>query len=467
MDSKFMNKFMEIGGRIGANKYMTAIRDGFAYTMPLIMAGALAVMFNNVLFSSGSILALLINNIMGLGADEVNAFSEFTNQWISPWLGALDAGTLSLLSLALVGALAYIRAEQEDVDRITTVLVAIGAFFILAPLTRVSDSAPWITHFLGAMGLFVALFTGIIASNIYIYFTQKGWTIKMPEMVPPAVGKGFAAIIPGGLTFLAFAVVPWLFATGILEPTQMVTVDGALTEVPITNIFQWVEHLVMTPLMELFGSADPDKFIPALIGVTLIDLLKQVFWFFGLHGANMIAPVNNSIWGLFDTLNVQSYAQTGEAMYLWTSSSWTIYVNHGGSGATLGLLIAMKFLNKRPDSAAIAKLSAGPGIFQINEPIIFGIPMVLNPIYAIPFVFISPILTIISFTSVWFGFGGAPVNTMPWTTPPIIGAALATNFDWESIVLSIITLALAAIMYAPFVLLANKEFEKQSGEELE
>lgn len=454
MDNKFMMKFMEIGGRIGANKYMTAIRDAFAYSMPLIMAGALAIMLNNVIFADGSVLSTLI------GSAEESSFIGFTSKWIAPWFGALDAGTLSLLSVALVMGLAYIRAEQEDIDRVTTVMVAVGAFFILQPLVRVSPSAEWITHYLGSMGLFVALFTGLAASEIYIRITKKGWTIKMPEMVPPAVGKGFAAIIPGGITFLVFAIFPWLFATEILHPTQLI----AGVETPITNLFAWVEYLIMTPLINTFGGTDPDKFIPALIGVTSIDFLKQLFWFFGLHGANMVAPVINSIWGVFGQQNVQSYVETGQAMYLWTDASWTIYVNHGGSGATLGLLIAMKFLNKRPDSAAIANLSMGPGFFQINEPVIFGIPMVLNPIYAIPFVFISPILTIISFTCVWNGFGAAPVNMIPWTTPPIIGAALATNFDLESIILSIITLILAILMYAPFVMLANKEFEKQADE---
>ncbi len=454
MDSKFMMKFMEIGGRIGANKYMTAIRDAFAYSMPLIMAGALATMLNNVIFADGSVLSTLIGS-----ADE-SAFIGFTSTWIAPWFGALDAGTLSLLSVALVMGLAYIRAEQEDIDKITTVMVAVGAFFILQPLVRVSPSAAWITNYLGSMGLFVALFTGLVAPEIYIRITKRGWTIKMPDMVPPAVGKGFAAIIPGGITFLAFAIFPWLFLTGILHPTSIV--DGV--ETPITNLFQWIEYLIMTPLINTFGGTDTNAFIPALIGVTAIDFLKQIFWFFGLHGANMVAPVINSIWGVFGQQNVQSYVETGQAMYIWTDASWTIYVNHGGSGATLGLLIAMKFLNKRPDSQAIANLSMGPGFFQINEPVIFGIPMVLNPIYAIPFIFVSPILTAVAFTSVHLGFGAAPVNTVPWTTPPVIGALLATNFDWQSGVLALGTLALSAVLYAPFVLLANKEFEKQSEE---
>lgn len=455
MDSKFMNKFMEIGGRIGANKYMSAIRDGFAYAMPLIMAGAFASMLNNVVFNTGSVVEL----ILGQG----NAFNAWASVWISPLLASMDAGTLSLLAVALTASLAYIRAEQEGEDRITTVLVTLGAFFILQPLTRVSDSAGWITNYLGSMGLFVALFTGIVAPEIYLRVTKRGLTIKMPEMVPPAVGQGFAAIIPGGITLAAFAIFPWLFGTGILHPEMMVGGES----VPVTNLFQWIEDLIMSPLIDLFGGQNSDAFIPALIGVTTIDLLKQLFWFFGLHGANMVAPVINSIWGMFGQLNVQSYTETGQAMYLWTDASWTIYVNHGGSGVTLALLIGMKFFNKRPDSAAIANLALAPGFFNINEPVIFGLPIVLNPIYAIPFIFISPILTIISFTSVWFGFGAAPVNIIPWTTPPILGAMLATNFDLASIILSIITLALAVVMWLPFIILGNKEFEKEEQDALE
>lgn len=447
--NKFMDKFMEIGGKLGANKYMSAIRDGFAYTMPLIMAGALATMLNNVVLTNTSVLAMLIG--------EGNSFSEWTNAWIAPLFASLDAGTLSLLSVALVASLAYIRAQQEETDMITTVLVALGAFFILSPLTRESASAEWITNYLGSMGMFVAMFVGLVAPEIYIRITDRGWVIKMPEMVPPAVGKGFAAIIPGAITLIAFALIPWLFLTGLLHPEMQVGSDT----IPVTNIFQYVENVVMTPLINVFGGTNPDMYLPGMLGVVAITFLKQFFWFFGLHGSNMVAPVVNSIWVMFDQMNVQSFAETGQTMYMWTGNSWCMYVEHGGAGATLALIIGMKLKNIRPDSAAIANMAFGPAIFNINEPVIFGVPLVLSPIYAIPFIFVTPILAFISYTAVWNGFGQAPVNYIPWTTPPILNAALATNFDVESILLSIITLVLAVLMYLPFVLIANKEYEKE------
>lgn len=461
MDNKFMNKLMEIGAIVGGQKHMSAIRDAFAYTMPLIMGGALALTVNNVFLSNSSVLA----NIFG----PENAFSVWTNAHLSPWFASVDAGTLSILTVAFVIAFSYIRAQQEEQEPITTVLVTLGAFFILQPLSRVSDNSPWLSNFLGSMGLFGGILVAMIAPEIYFFFTKKGWTIKMPDMVPPAVGKGFAAIIPGGITFLIFAIVPWIFsllvASGV-GPTDMVTnAEGVLTEVPITNLFQLIEKIIVTPLIDFF-SGDSSNFIGALIGVTLLDLLKQIFWFFGLHGANMIAPVLNSVWGVFDTMNMQAYLNDGANADLipWTSVSWTIYVNHGGSGATLGLLAALKIFNKRPDAEAIANIALAPGLFEINEPIIFGIPMVLNPIYAIPFVFVSPILTIVAYTSVHFGFGGIPVNQIPWTTPPIFAAWLATNGSFEAVILAIITLVLSVVLYAPFVIMANKEFEQQEIE---
>ncbi|WOO87945.1 PTS transporter subunit EIIC [Mollicutes bacterium LVI A0039] len=467
MDSKFMNKLMEIGAKVGGQKHMSAIRDAFAYTMPLIMGGALALTINNVLFSGGSILALIINNIAGLdsAAGELNAFSTWTSTYLTPWFASVDAGTLSILTVAFVISFAYIRAQQEDVEPITTVLVTLGAFFILQPLSRVSDNAGWLSNFLGAMGLFGGMLVSFTAPELYFYFTKKGWTIKMPDMVPPAVGKGFAAIIPGGITFLVFAIVPAIFGLLVskgMAPTDILTVDGVVTDVPITNIFGLIEKIVVTPLINFF-SGDSENFFGALIGVTLIDLLKQVFWFFGLHGANMIAPVMNSVWGVFDTLNAQAFLQEGANADLipWTSLSWTIYVNHGGSGATLGLLAAIKIFNKRPDTEAVANIGLAPGLFEINEPIIFGMPIVLNPIYMIPFVFVSPILTIVAYTSVHFGFGGIPVNQIPWTTPPIVAAWLATNGSIEAVLLAIITLVLSVLLYAPFVILSNKEYEKQ------
>lgn len=461
MDS-FMDKFMSVAGRIGGQKHMTAIRDGFASTLPLTMAGALSVMVSNVLLSNNSTLKDVINFFMGMPKAEVNAFSQFTHTYINPWIAALDAGTLSLIALAVAVALAYVRASNEEVDPLPASLVAMGSFFILAPLSRVSDSAPWITHYFGAMGIFVGLLVGLITAEIYIRSVKKGWgdLLKLPDMVPPAVGRAFMAVIPGAITLLAVAAVPWLFtvlaSNGIGDK-----VDGVV--IPY-NLFKIIETTLQSSLMKLFGSFEPGvkpPFLPGLFAAFFVLLIQTILWFFGLHGANMMSPVVEPIWGVFSKMNMQAF-QAGklDSLNPWVSTSWVIYANLGGSGATIGLLIAIFFFGKRPDYKQVAEISVWPGIFEINEPVIFGIPIVLNPLFLVPFLFAAPTMAAFGYVMSYIGFAGPVVTEVVWTTPPIIGAALATNFNIGAIITSILCLGISIAIYLPFVLLANKQYAK-------
>ncbi len=451
-----MDKFMEIAGKIGAQKHMVAIRDGFASTLPLVMAGAMALMINNVLFNGDSTVTQLF------GKD--NPFTAFTSAWISPWLSAFDAGTLSLTALAIAMALAFIRAKQEDVDPLATVLVTTGSYFILGPMLRVSETAPWIAHYFGAMGILVGMLSGLIFPAIFISIVKKGWVIKMPEMVPPAVGRGFAAIIPGAFALGAAALVPYVLTT-VIPADVTASILGADYTGPQT-IFAFSEKLIQGVLMDIFGGIGED-FLPGLIGASMLKMIMQIFWFFGLHGANLAQPALVPIWGQFDTLNVQAVLEVGSAatLYPWTSTSFAIYVDLGGSGSTLGMLIALALFNKRPDSKAVANIAWGPGMFEINEPVIFGIPMVLNPIYMVPFILIPVVLTVFAYLMTVWGIAGPVVNSIAWTTPPVLGAALATNFNIGAIVTSIMCLVIATLGYIPFVLIANKQYAKKLEEE--
>lgn len=445
-----MDKFMEIAAKFGANKYMTAVRDGFASTMPLIMAGAITVMINNVFFVPWSLVAGFI------GGD--HPFITWGYQYLSPLFGAVEAGSLNLTALGVALGIAYIRATDEGVDPLSTVLITLGAFFILQPFSRVSDVAGHLTNYYGAMGILVGLFTGLIASAIFIAVVKRGYVITMPDMVPPAVGRAFAAIIPGFVALMAFAFVPYFFS--------LAHTFGWIAEGGSVNIFEWVEATISSRLMSIFGGTDTDSFLPGLIGAVVIKFIQELLWLVGLHGPNLTAPVTSPIWGVFDTMNVTAFANHGKdaVLFPWTGTSGVIYANLGGSGATMGWLIAVFMFNKRPDAKEIANIALAPGIFEINEPIVFGVPMVLNPIYMFPFLLTTPLLTAFAYTLTWVGFAGRVVNSIPWTTPPILGAAMATNFDIGAIITSVLCLVIATAMYAPFVILSNKEFEKQTEE---
>ncbi|MGI6365288.1 MAG: PTS sugar transporter subunit IIC [Bacillota bacterium] len=432
-------RFVPIAAKIGGQKHLVAIRDAFAGLMPLVMVGAFAVLINNVFFVPWSLLADFI------GAE--SGFINFTNQYLAPLFSLMESGTLAILALGLVFSLGYNRARGENQDALSTGLINVACFILLGALSRNNpDVASWVTNFLGAQGIFIALIVGLIAPELYFLFVRKNWVIKMPEQVPPAVTRGFMAVIPGFLTVLAWAIVGYIF-------TMFVKM----------NIFTWFENYFSQAMMTLSQG---------VFSIVIISFLIPLFWFFGLHGANILEAVMSPVYGTLGQLNIQYFQQgitavgTGaNELAVWVRGSWDAYVFMGGSGATLPLILAFLLFSKLKEHREIAKLGVAPGIFMINEPILFGIPIVLNPIFLIPFLVVQPILTIVAYYATTLGIAGPIVNSVPWTTPPIINAYLATNGSLGAVLVSIVNLFLAFIIYLPFVLAANRQQAKEAEEE--
>jgi PTS system cellobiose-specific IIC component len=423
-------KFVPLAAKIGSQKHLSAIRDAFASLMPLIMAGAIAVLLNNVFFVPWGLLAGFI------GAE--HPFIIWTNTYLAPIFSAIDSGSLSIMALGLAFSLAYKRAEYEGKDALSTALVTVGCFIVCGALTRNNELvASYVTHYLGAQGLFVSLVIGLIAPEIYMWGVNKGWVIKLPDSVPPAVSKAFASIIPGLITFLFFGVIYFLFA-----------------QFAGLNVFAWFENNIQATLMKMSQN---------IFSILLISTLVPLLWFFGLHGANLLEAVMSPVYGTLGVMNLQNFAngisEVGmEANQLapWVRGSWDAYVFLGGSGATLALVAAILLASKIHEDKEIAKYGVGFGLFEINEPVLFGLPVVLNPLYLIPFVLSQPIMTLIGYYATVFGFAGPIVNTVPWTTPPVLAAFLATNGSIGAAITSILCFIAAFLVYLPFVLAANK-----------
>lgn len=428
------DKFVPVAAKIGSQKHLSAIRDAFASLMPLIMAGAIAVLLNNVFFVPWGLLA----NFIG----PESSFIVWANTNIAPLFSSIDAGSLSILAMALCFSLGYKRAEYEGKDALSTALVTVGCFIVCGALVRNNELvASYVTHYLGAQGLFVALVIGLVAPEIYMWVVDRGWVIHLPESVPPAVSKAFAGIIPGLVTFLVFGTVYYLFTmlTGL-------------------NVFAWFELNIQNALMKLSQS---------IWSILLISTLIPLLWFFGLHGANLLEAVMSPVYGTLGLMNIQNFAKgitqmgTGaNELAPWVRGSWDAYVFLGGSGATLALVAAILLVSKAAEDREVAKYGIGCGIFQINEPVLFGLPVVLNPIYLIPFVISQPIMTLIGYYATVWGFAGPIVNTVPWTTPPIFAAFLATNGSFGAALTALLCLVVAFFIYLPFVMAANKAAKK-------
>ncbi len=205
--------------------------------------------------------------------------------------------------------------------------------------------------------------------------------------------------------------------------------------------------LLQAPFMQLGQS---------LYTILLISFFIPVFWFVGLHGANLVGPLINSVY-LPAVIENAEAVNAGLAMpNIWTSVSWDIYVNLGGVGATLALLIAIFIASKQESYRSVAKTSLAPGIFMINEPVMFGLPVVLNPVLIVPFVTVPLVLTIIAYTATKVGIVPPTSVIVPWTTPPVLGAFLATGGSIAAALLALMNFVIAIVIYLPFVHLSNR-----------
>lgn len=432
-------KFVPVAAKIGGQKHLVAIRDSFAGLMPLILVGAFAVLLNNVFFVPWSLLAKYV------GAE--SAFIVWTNTNLAPLFSLMESGTFGIIALGLTFAMGYNRAINEEKDALSTGLISVASFILLGALARNNEAvASWVTNFLGAQGIFIALIVGLVTSEIYFAVVRKDWVIKMPDTVPPAVAKGFSAVIPGFIAVFFWALVAYLFNVGA----------GM-------NIFTWFETNIAAGLSVLGQN---------IFSILVISTLIPLLWFFGLHGANMLEAIMSPVYGTMGIENIAKFSNgiravgTGaDELAVWVRGSWDAYVFMGGSGATLPLIVAILMFSKVKQHKEVAKLGLPPGIFMINEPVLFGIPIVLNPVYFIPFIVVQPILTLVAFYATKIGFAGPIVNSVPWTTPPVLNAFLATNGSFGAVVVSIVNLVIAFLIYMPFVMIANRYEEERIEKE--
>ena len=444
-----MDTFLKIAGKLGSQKHLIAIRDAFIAMFPLTMAGAIAVLLN--------VLVRDIPTNMGW-----TGFAEAMKPLIE-LNGYVYFGTIAIMALAFVFALGYNRAQAEKLNPIAGGLVSFAAFISTIPqtltivtdltgldksvLTKLTDlglmvsgsnleTSQWgviSVAYAGATGLFAAMLIGLLSAEVYIFFMKKNVIIKMPDSVPPAVNKAFASMIPG---------IAAIYASALIGYLSTLLTGQALNDLISTYIQQ--------PLMGLSQG---------WFSVVLLSFLVQLFWFFGLHGHNVLGPVMDGIYLPALLENTAAYEATKDVSqlpYLWTRGSFDAYGQMGGSGVTIALIIAIFLFSKRQEYRAVAKLSAPMGIFNINEPITFGIPMVLNPLFVVPWLIVPPVCVGIAYAATAAGLISPVYVSIPWITPPGLYAFLATGGNVMAGLVSLFNVFVAFCIWAPFVIAANK-----------
>ena len=419
-----MEKFIEIGGRIGAQRHLSAVRDGFVIIMPLMILGSMATLLNNLPIDA-------YQNFMELifGGDTWKQFG-----------GSVWTGTFAIVSLLIAFTISYHLARSYDKDGLSAGIVSFATLITITTPIAEGEGLP--LAWAGAQGLFIAIIVALVSTEIFTRLLgNKRLMLKMPDSVPPAVSKSFAALFPAMITISIFGLI------------KVFTIIGGMPD--IHQAFFDALQAPISKMANTLGSA------------VIVALIVHILWFFGLHGANIMEPLMQAVYLPAIEANAKALEAGLEIPYIVTKPFFDAFMYLGGTGATLGLIIAVFIAGRRHKHYRnVSGLGAAPGLFNINEPILFGFPMVLNPLLIIPFILTPVVLTIISYTVIAVGIVPKTIAFIPWTTPPIIGGFLATG-SWKGAVLATVNLVIAVLIYLPFVKIAERIEVKKELEEIE
>ena len=396
---------------------MLSIRNGFLLCLPLITAGALATLLNNFPLP-------LYREIMS---------EIFGENWTR--FGALVwSGTFGIISIPmLIGTsyhLAALDNQKHIAEPISPIIAAITAF---ASLMVIMPSGEIASH-IGTQGLFVGLIVAIAATKIFLRLARTRY-LAMPihsEGAEASIQQAFACLMPCILTVSIFAAFYFAFQS-------IFSVD----------IHQAARNALLFPFHFEFLRGALDT------GISYV-LLIHIFWFFGIHGSNVLDPLTSELFESARVANETALAAGLPPTDIITKHFMDIFVFMGGCGSSICLIAALLIASRSGGSRRLAKISFLPGVFNINEILLFGLPVILNPTFLLPFVFTPLILTATSFTAVSLGFVPLPAHEIAWTTPPIIGGFLATNGISGS-VLQLLNLVIGTLIYIPFVKISDRE----------
>lgn len=411
-----LQKVEEYAGRLGSQRHLVALRNGIVLGMPLIIIGSLFLILGNLP-------------------------SEAYMNWISeagiaPYFSKITNGSFGLMGLIAVFGIANSLTRHYGKDGISAGAIALSAFVILTPNISLPDIGTGINYtYVGSAGLFIAIVVGLLTAEIFSFAVDRNWTIKMPEGVPPAVSRSFSALIPG---FLVIVLAGLVYA--IMDITGVA--DG--------NIHVLITQTIGRPFNAVGSS---------LWGSLLMIFLNSFFWFLGIHGNNIIGPIMQPVWLANSDQNRLAF-EAGEALMpnIITNEFMNIFVWMGGGGSTLGLAIVLFFFTKSEQSKTLGRLVLPSGIFNINEPLIFGLPIVLNFKLLVPFILAPMAIAVVSYFAMSLGIVAAPVGiVVPWTMPAIIAGYLATGGAISGALLQAVTLVMSIAIYYPFVRSVDKD----------
>ena len=414
MQEFFNNKVIPAIMKFVSLKGVVALKDGLLYTMPLTIVGSVFLLLAN--FPVPAV---------------VNWFDSMG--WIDPLNQAYGA-TFNIIALIGVIGIAYKYVKNEGYEALNAGVLAAVTFILTTDSFVVTESGEIVSNVINktwtaGQGMISAIIIGLLVGWIYSWFMKNDIRIKMPAGVPEGVANSFTALIPG-FVIVTGATLIYSFFKFVLD----------------TTFIEAVYAFIQTPLQGLTDS---------LGGVIVMSLMIPFLWFFGIHGSTIVGGIIGSVLTANSLAN-QAILDSGMALTIEnggrivTQQFLDQFINVTGAGMTIGLVIYMIFFAKSAQCKELGRLGGVPGLFNINEPILFGTPIVMNPFLAIPFIAMPVISGLILYFSIAVGlvpmFGGVMV---PWTTPPIVSGFLVGG--WKMAVLQTFILALSFFVYLPFI----------------
>ena len=414
MQEFFSNKVIPAIMKFVSLKGVVALKDGLLYTMPLTIVGSVFLLLAN--FPVPAV---------------VNWFDSMG--WIDPLNQAYGA-TFNIIALIGVIGIAYKYVKNEGYEALNAGVLAAVTFILTTDSFVVTESGEIVSNVINktwtaGQGMISAIIIGLLVGWIYSWFMKNDIRIKMPAGVPEGVANSFTALIPG-FVIVTGAPLIYSFFKFVLD----------------TTFIEAVYAFIQTPLQGLTDS---------LGGVIVMTLMIPFLWFFGIHGSTIVGGIIGSVLTANSLAN-QAILDSGMALTIEnggrivTKQFLDQFINLTGAGMTIGLVIYMIFFAKSAQCKELGRLGGVPGLFNINEPILFGTPIVMNPFLAIPFIAMPVMYVFILYFSIAVGlvpmFGGVMV---PWTTPPIVSGFLVGG--WKMAVLQTFILALSFFVYLPFI----------------
>lgn len=397
---------LPMAGKIAAQRHIMAIRDGFVTVMPFMIIGSFVLIFAYPPFDE--------NNRFFLARGWLWFAAEYKQQLLTPY-----NMTMGIISVYICPAIAYCLARYYKLAELNIAMLALGAFLLVCcPLIEGGMSATY----LGGSGIFTAITVALLVTELCRMLHQRNIGIRLPEQVPDNIRKSFNQLIPMTLVLL------------LLFPVSLgvQSLSGMLIPQAIMAVF--------SPLLSASDS------LPAVI---LAVVLCHVLWFAGIHGASIVGGFFQAFWLTNIGLNQINMANGIPPERIFVEPFWAFFVLMGGSGATIGLVL-LYLRSKSAHLRSIGKISLVPAIFNINEPVIFGSPIVMNTLFFIPFI-VSPMVNgLLGWYAIKYGLIEHIVSIVPWTAPAPVGAAWAAGWDINAALLVILLIFTSVVIYYPF-----------------